>query len=428
MDKLICENCELDSEINCLGRYLIDKNLGTKFFDIQNSYLQSGRQICSSCGSELSSKEYFYENEIELFNKLGRITAESFSDLSLYDGSDEDNLSYDIGEYFSEPGEHPEVLQNTVGSPMSIGDLIDERLDFIPCILTYIEPAILSYLNENILGIDLDHEAPADNNTDVLTAESKDFTNRNFYGLNTDEITSAIDDLVSYVYTISDEQLTRLKKDEINDRYLDHNETYKKLRDVFLGLYNHNYGVTVNDKKLYRARLMDNSGIKRLKKCEKELLKNQALTPPVGVPSQGRWNFGGKPTTLYASDKCNQLPRELEEASSDKKVVIFNLETNKPRCLMPISLLARQSKLYSMLTEPVNKKDSKKYKQQYVLSNLIGKIILNSHYDGIIYDPTIYKDSDSKYNDQPMNYAIFNSDVNNLDCFNDITVNGFFCL
>lgn len=134
MDKLICENCELDSEINCLGRYLIDNNLGTKFFDIQNSYLQSGRQICSSCGSELSSKEYFYENEIELFNKLGRITAESFSDLSLYDGSDEDNLSYDIGEYFSEPGEHPEVLQNTVGSPMSIGDLIDERLDFIPCV------------------------------------------------------------------------------------------------------------------------------------------------------------------------------------------------------------------------------------------------------------------------------------------------------
>ena len=56
------------------------------------------------------------------------------------------------------------------------------------------------------------------------------------------------------------------------------------------------------------------------------------------------------------------------------------------------------------------------------------KIILNSHYDGIMYDPIIYKDNDSKYNDRPMNYAIFNSDVNNLDCFNDITVNGFFCL
>lgn len=45
-----------------------------------------------------------------------------------------------------------------------------------------------------------------------------------------------------------------------------------------------------------------------------------------------------------------------------------------------------------------------------------------------MYDPIIYKDNDSKYNDRPMNYAIFNSDVNNLDCFNDITVNGFFCL
>ena len=81
-----------------------------------------------------------------------------------------------------------------------------------------------------------------------------------------------------------------------------------------------------------------------------------------------------------------------------------------------------------MLTEPVNKKDLKEYNQQYVLSNLIGKIILNSRYDGIMYDPIIYKDNDSKYNDRPMNYAIFNSDVNNLDCFNDISVNGFFCL
>lgn len=428
MEKLICENCELDNEINCLGRYLIDNNLGDEFFDIQNRYLQSGKKICDSCGSDLSPKEYFYENGIDLFNELGRITAKTFSDLSLYDGSDEDNLSFDIGEYFSEPGEHPEVWQNAVGSPMSIGDLIDERLDFIPCILTYIESTILSYLNENVLGIDLDHESPADNNTDVLTAESKDFTNRNFYGLNTNEITSVIDDLISYVYTIGDDQLTRLKNDEINDRYLDNNKTYNKLRDVFLRLYNNNYGVNVNDKKLYRARLMDNSDIEKLKKCEKELLKKYALTPSIGVPSQGRWNFGGKPTTLYASDKCNQLTREIEEDSSDKKVVIFNLETNKPRFLMPISLLTYQSKLYSMLTKPVDKKDSKKYKQQYVLSNLIGKIILNSHYDGIIYDPTIYKDSDSKYNGRPMNYAIFNSDVNNLDCFNDITVNGFFCL
>ncbi len=425
---MICEYCELDSEINCLGRYLIDNNLGTEFFDIQNSYLRLGKQVCDSCGSKLSPKEYFYENESELFNKLGNITAKTFLDLRLYDGSDEDNLSCDIGHYFSELGEHPEVLQNAVASPITIGDLMDERLDFVPCLISYIKPAILSYLNENILKIDLDHEYPADNNTNVLTAGSKDFTSRNFYGLDPAEITSTIDNLVSYVYTISDEQLTRLENDELNDKYLDHNETYQKLRDVFLRLYNNNYGVTVNDKKLYRARLMDNSDIKILNKCEKNSLKNNALTPPVGVPSQGRWNFGGKPTTLYASDKCNQLPREIEAENSDKKVVIFNLETNKTRLLMPISLLTDQSKLYSRLTNRVNKKDSKKYKQQYVLSNLIGKIVLNSHYDGIIYDATIYKDINSKYNDRPMNYAIFNSDVNNLDCFNDINVSGFFCL
>ena len=428
MDKLICEYCELDSEINCLGRYLIDNNLGTEFFDIQNSYLQSGRQVCDSCGSELSPKEYFYENEIDLFNRLGRLTAETFSDLRLYDGSDEDNLFYDIGDFFSEPGEHPKVLQSTVGSPITIGDLMDERLDFIPELLTYIESSILDYLNENILGIDLDHELPADNDTEVLTDESRKFTDRNFYGLDTDEITSVIDNLVSYVYTISDAQLIRLKNDELNDKYLDHNETYQKLRDVLLRLYNNNYGVTVTDKKLYRARSMSNSDIEKLNKCEKELLKNQALTPLVGIPSQGRWNFGGKPTTLYASDKCTHLTREIREDSSEKKVVIFNLKTNKERFLIPISLLAHQSKLYSMLTEPVNKKDSKEYNQQYVLSNLIGKIILNSHYDGIMYDPISYKDDDSKYNARPMNYAIFNSDVNNLDCFNDITVNGFFCL
>lgn len=425
---MICENCELDYEINCVGRYLITNDLGETFFDIRNNYLSSGRTLCESCGSILNSKEYFYENEDDLFADLGNAIAKTFSDLVMYDGSDEDNLSSNIYNYFDEQDDHPERLQNMVGSPETIGEVIEERLSFVSDISEYIKPAILSYLNEVVFNNE-EHDYLADLDTNVVTKESRDFTDRKFYGIDTSKVESELDALISYIYTIDDEELNKLQDDETNDIYLDCNEVYKNLREEFIKLKQKGYGVTIDTKKFYRARIMEDKDFKELKIVNKNKLKSKALTPPIGVSSQGRWNVGGKPTTLYVSDEYSYLPEEVNysKKKSMKKLVIFELETSKSRLLIPISLLAHSSKLYSRLSKKINKaENSREYKQEYVLSNLIGKIIRNSGYSGIIYDPTFSSLNDNIYNGLPMNYAIFNPNVNNLDCFDDVRVNGFF--
>lgn len=440
---MICEQCYISHEIEALGRYLIENQLGDVFFEIQNQYLSKNLEYksCESCKAILCESEWIYEDEYEdeLFGKLGQLVAMTLPHLEQYDGSEEDMLVGAIKAVYNEPGEDTEKVLDSVGEPEMLDDIIDDEFNFISTeLLPKIKDGIFSFLKEKVFS------TYVDGTTYVLTDAAKEHTKEKFHNENTDneirKIINPLNETISYITELNETELNALKQDIINEKYIEKNCTANKLKKAFKKLYDRNYGVTIKKNKFYRARSMQTEEVKKLK--VKNNICEEALTPPLGIPSQGRWNKNGKPTTLYLSDKYYNLSKEIDYDSCDQtnKMVIFVLETNRERFLMPISLLAHNSDLYKKISEPVDKKDKDyqiKYKKQYILSNLLGKIILNCGYDGIVYDPmsSNYCDSMKKnsstsaqacYNYEPFNYAIFNHDVTNLDDFSDININGYF--
>ncbi|MBC6341593.1 hypothetical protein ERK18_00920 [Lactobacillus kimbladii] len=425
---MFCEQCRLSQEINALSRYLIFENLrseisedfGEHFFKIQDKYLISNtKYMCDRCKTELNKNEWIYINEEELFEELGRLVAMSLPEFELFDGSDNDMIIADVNETYKDD----EIMRDKICDEVSDGNLlinvIKEQLDFC-CddLLPEIKDEIINYLKQNHILSDFD-----DMHTRVLTKSDIEFTNRNFYKDYDEDVSFSLNKSIEYINSLNMEELDILKKDINNDKFLENNRVFKNLRIAIQHLSESHIGTYISRGKFYRARSMSENNSSKLKRLNAEQLKKDALTPPLGIPSQGRWNKGGKPTALYISNEYSQLPREINfnYANQKNKLVIFCLETYKKRFLLPVSLLLEDSKLYKKVSEPVNKNDKKSYKQQYVLSNLLGKIILNSGYDGIIYDPIGSNDKEA-----PLNFALFNHDVTNLEEFKDIKINGYF--
>ena len=435
---MICENCYVSDEIDALGRYLIDKNLGKSFFEIVEKYMHSNNEYasCENCGNKLNIGEWIFEDEDFLYYDLGKLTAATLLDkISKFDGSREDELIGSINANFSERGEDTEKELKDIGGPEELDDVIQNIFSFINSeLLNKIKSGMFDYLHDNLFY------EPVDETTNGLTKEAENYTNKFFFGDDDveKEQSNMLDQAVTFICKLSEKDLNLFKDRIENEKFLDKNEIFGNLKKVFKN--QSRIAVLIKKNKFYRARTLDKKEIEDLKylnnKKDIEKLKRIALTPPIGVPSQGRWNQGGKPTTLYVSNKYRGLQEELKK-DRNKSLVIFTLETNKSRSLMPIPFSSRfrSSEFYKRISEPVDKKkDELIYNQQYVLSNLLGKVILNSGYDGIIYDP-MSNNSSCDYNSNSMNFAIFNhyvkylknsKETSDLWDFKDITVKNYF--
>ena len=65
---MICENCYISSQLDALGRYLIDKNQGKNFFEITDEYMHANNEYscCSRCDNKIEIGDLIYENEENL--------------------------------------------------------------------------------------------------------------------------------------------------------------------------------------------------------------------------------------------------------------------------------------------------------------------------------------------------------------------------
>ncbi|WP_278955868.1 hypothetical protein [Lactobacillus apis] len=424
---MICENCYISSQLDALGRYLIDKNQGKNFFEITDEYMHANNEYscCSRCDNKLEIGEWIYENEESLFKELGKLTAKSIHGLEQYVGSD----IYELVEAINaniEPGEDPDEKIRGISEPTELGDVIKDLFYFIDDeLLNNLKDGIFDYLDDYLFDLDEVNE-----DTQVLTKSDNEYTNSNFYGIDCgEEVIESLDDDVSDICKLTDDELNLLKASIVNDKHRFENKILNKLKEVFKNQSSR--AVLIKKNKFYRARVLDKKELECLK--DNEQLKKMALTPPLGISSQGRWSKGGIPTSLYVSNKYHRLPEELVK-DEKKEIVIFALETNKERNLMPIPFSGRfrDSKFYKKVSEPVDKGNDKlQFKQQYALSNLLSESIRDIGYDGIIYDP-MSENSSYDYNSKPMNFAIFDhyimhsKDSKNFMTFDDITVNNYF--
>lgn len=183
------------------------------------------------------------------------------------------------------------------------------------------------------------------------------------------------------------EELVDLKDEYIQNKlYVSQNKAFLKLEQVIKSLYeNGGYYPLASGRTIFRTRTMDlGYQISKLPSDDK------LWEPPYGVSGHGRYNDIGV-SVLYCANNLDVL-REEVPLDQGKEYVYAKFILSKTLKMFPINFVFKrgkdkQSDFAGLISQPSNS-DSKSFKIEYIMSNIVAAICLKIGYNGIAYKST----------------------------------------
>lgn len=400
---MICMNCEANKMLRIFEEYIIssapnDFEEITKIFDCFMEKAKSDGRCCE-CGRKIVLGEMVLEDDSYIENILKYFSGKVMKSIECCErcgqGQDIQSIWFAMQRIFNEEDENPEEMFEEYNTSSTIEELLyevfagkeDEWEDFFDNIVEKIECPKCGSGS----GIDMDEKidyGKFDRYTDIYTKYDIDLFNHKFYG---DALIEAADCANDLARECSLEELVDLKNDYIENKvFVCRNKTFRKLEDVITKLYTEEmyYELSVG-RMVYRA---------RPSKTEELLNKDELWEPPINCASHGRYNDIGT-SLLYCANNIDVIKQEVSLSDDNDIYSIGKFAINTPRHLFPINFVFEGE--YSGLVDaevPISEQNDK-FKQKYVICNIVSAICAKVGYDGIVYRST--KDRTS------VDYALF---------------------
>lgn len=396
---MICPRCEEFKKMLLVEKYIVISEpkkaiFLEKFFD-ELSTKQSVKSKCKNCGEVISNNELYFDEHDKFTRKLDVFIGEELTSkivacefcsypseisASMRHGGwfeTEDNVD-DMIEHFDTAIDVEEFIYNQFG--LEYDDIIAKSMYCQNC--------------KNGSGVDYDEKINYgyfDKFSKIHTEDTLgEFDNR-FYGFLNEEVSLLADEL-----TI--EELVELKNEFINNKlYVSRSKNFLKLEKKIKTCYEDGTIYTLAcGRTIFRTRTMDLGYKIDNLQSDKELWE-----PPYGVSSHGRYNDIGA-SVLYCSNNLDVLKKEVD-LPKGKEYVYAKFIVRKSLKMCPINYIFNSGKdEYSdfdgLISQP-SKIDSKKFRVEYIITNIVAAICDKMGYDGIAYKSTKCSES--------VNYAFF---------------------
>ncbi len=407
---MICSNCKEYEVILDFENYIIKKN--PQLYEELNSIIEQyfmesdGCQECDGCGSTIAKGEPVANSENGILNSILNIIAKEVMNTikccsQCGQGEDISGMYASIKSIFSDPEDDPIAIFNSINTATELGDLLS---DFLGNNKDSWEP----YYHELVKKIEcprcdngggIDWSSHIDNGefdmyTEVYTQSDIDQFNHQFYGDALAEISFEISKIAEK-FTI--DELVTLKRKYVSDKlFLSRESEFAKLYELIKeSAIVYLLGV---NRLLFRARGNDGTP------CYST---SQMWSAPSNKVSQGRYNDVGE-GYLYLSNNEEVIKKEVLIQSGIYNIGVFKVKN--PLVLLPVDFLfGYEYKEFISDEVAANSRDDK-FKEQYIITNIVSAIAKAIGYNGIVYMST--KDKFS------VNYTLFQYDKNiDLECF-----------
>lgn len=396
---MICPRCEEFKKMLLVEKYIVISEpkkaiFLEKFFD-ELSTKQSVKSKCKNCGEVISNNELYFDEHDKFTRKLDVFIGEELTSkieacefcsypseisASMRHGGwfeTEDNVD-DMIEHFDTAIDVEEFIYNQFG--LEYDDIIAKSMHCPNC--------------KNGSGVDYDEKIDYQKFNEfskIHTKDTLDEFDKRFYGVGSEEVNLLADEL-----TI--EELVELKNEYIKNKlYISRSKNFLKLEKKIKTFYEDGIIYTLAcGRTIFRTRTMDLGYQIDNLYSDKELWE-----PPYGVSSHGRYNDIGV-SVLYCANNVDVLKKEVD-LPNGREYIYAKFIVNKPLKMFPINYIFNKGKDeysdFDGLISQLPNIDSKKFRVEYIITNIVAAICNKIGYEGIAYKSTKCSES--------VNYAFF---------------------
>ena len=387
---MICTRCDEFKIILAVEEYIVRSapekgNFLEKLFD-ELSLKQEVESICRNCGNKISKSEsYFDDDELmeRLYHFIGEQLTSKIEGCQFCAQPSEIFTSMRHGGHFDEEDD-VEGMIDDLDTSIKVGEFIYDQFG-----LDSIDEIVKSmYCPKCGFGSGPNYDEKTyysffDDFSEIYTQESLDEFDERFYG----EIEEIEKEVSLLANELTMEELVDLKDEYIQNKfYVSQNKAFLKLEQVIKSLYeNGGYYPLASGRTIFRTRTMDlGYEISKLPSDDK------LWEPPYGVSGHGRYNDIGV-SVLYCANNLDVL-REEVPLDQGKEYVYAKFILSKTLKMFPINFVFKrgkdkQSDFAGLISQPSNS-DSKSFKIEYIMSNIVAAICLKIGYNGIAYKST----------------------------------------
>lgn len=409
---MLCFHCNEYKIILNLEEFVLKNNLSNKFSELVSEHFAINFAVnfegdyedlfCETCGYKIEKGEVFIEDKEqlkdEIFQLIGNyIMNEIKSCQNCGDGSFINDFYPSIKSAFYDEDDDPEKIFSDIDTSTEIKDLLYDILrnnsdsweEYYENIVEYIQCPHCDN------GSGIDWSSHIDNGefdlyTLIYTSSDIEQFYHSFYG---DEIEEAKHEISEIAKHFTFDELIKFKNEYIQNRtYISENNQFLKLQKIIRDIY-YNGDFYLLDAKRIVFRTRTNK--------KKQLFDpEQMWEPPYRFVGQGRYNGIGEPV-LYCSNNIGGLKQEVTIGVDEIfNYVMFRVE--RPLKLFPIDRIFGVE-FNGIISEAITKNsENDKFKEQYIISNIVSAIVKRVGFNGVVYKST--KDKFST------NYALFNFD------------------
>ncbi|MBS5882466.1 MAG: RES domain-containing protein [Lachnoanaerobaculum sp.] len=411
---MICTRCDEFKIILAVEEYIVRStpkkgDFLEELFD-KLSINQEVESICRNCGNKISKSEFYFDDDDELMKRLYHFIGEQLT--SKIKGceccSQPAEVLSSIRRYFDEEDDVGDMIDD-LDTSIEVGEFIYDQfgLDSIDEIVKSMYCPVCSFGSGPNYDEKIDYGF-FDECSGIYTKESLDEFDERFYG-KIEEIEKEVSLLAN---ELTMEELVDLKDEYIQNKlYVSQNKAFSRLEEVIKSLYEKGgYYRLASRRTIFRTRTMDfGYQISELPSDDK------LWEPPYGVSGHGRYNDIGV-SVLYCANNLDVL-REEVPLDHGKEYVYAKFILSKTLKMFPINFVFKrgkdkQSDFDGLISQPSNS-DSKSFRIEYIMSNIVAAICSRIGYNGIAYKSTKCPKS--------INYAFLrfekNIDLNMVEVF-----------
>ncbi len=387
---MICTRCDEFKIILAVEEYIVRSapekgNFLEKLFD-ELSLKQEVESICRNCGNKISKSESYFDDD-ELMERLYHFIGEQLT--SKIEGCQFCSVPAERKAEIRHGGllekeDDVEGMIDDLDTSIEVGEFIYDQFG-----LDSIDEIVKSmYCPKCCFGSGPNYDEKTnhsffDDFSEIYTQESLDEFDERFYG----EIEEIEKEVSLLANELTMEELVDLKDEYIQNKlYVSQNKAFLKLEQVIKSLYeNGGYYPLASGRTIFRTRTMDlGYQISKLPSDDK------LWEPPYGVSGHGRYNDIGV-SVLYCANNLDVL-REEVPLDQGKEYVYAKFILSKTLKMFPINFVFKrgkdkQSDFAGLISQPSNS-DSKSFKIEYIMSNIVAAICLKIGYNGIAYKST----------------------------------------
>lgn len=388
---MICSRCEEFKIFLAVEEYIVRSNPQKgNFLEglIEELSISSEEEcICKNCGNLISKSESYFEDKEELMTRLyhfiGKELTDKIKGCERCSEPAEIFTSIQHGGYFEEEDDVKGMIDD-LDTSIEVRDFIEDHfgIDPIDEIVHSIQCPVCGFGSGPDYDEKIDHDF-FDEFSEIYTKESLDEFYERFYG-EIEEIEKEVSLLAS---ELTMEELVGLKNEYIQNKlYVSHNKAFLRLEEVIKSLYEEGgYYPLASGRTIFRTRTME------LGYQISELPSDDKLwEPPYGISGHGRYNDIGV-SVLYCANNLDVL-REEVPLDQGKEYVYAKFILSKTLKMFPINFVFKrgkdkQSDFDGLISQP-SKSDSKSFRIEYIMSNIVAAICLKIGYSGIAYKST----------------------------------------